>query len=233
MDAYSQVISKQAIEILLEKHGLSDMDFYAQLKSGAFLYQLTSDIFIVYETSENFGLLVKGKAAIEKMVNEDYFPIELEPKNGQPIEYDKDNIQHINERSMYYRDLLNNKTGLKFDTVTENALKEYLTKSFVLSKKNKLGNDGKLALTSVIGEYAIMKYNGKWALRKVYHSGYNPSFEPCVIKSNQKLFFVYSSVIGFLNEPTPIAETFIQRYFISKDSFMADYKKNIDLIILD
>lgn len=233
MEPNCQVVSKETIEELLGKNQLEILDFHEQLRSGAFLYEVPEDTFIIYIMMEDYGLIVKGKAAVEKMILEDNFPIEIIPTKGQPIEFDKANIRHINKRSKYYQELLNSKTGLTYTTITEQSLKDYLAASRLLYQKSELGNDGILALTSIAGEFAIAKFHGRWALLKVYWGGYNPSFEPHVIKSNQKLLPVYFYVTQFLGEPNFNIDSFMQYAFNSIDFNLNNYQVVRDLIILD
>ena len=233
MNTDYQVLSKQSIEELLAKHNLDLDDFNTQLKSSAFLFNLPNDTFVIYKFREELGLLVFNRPALDKMISEDYFPIDNNSIEREPIEYDKDRIRHINEMNDYYRNLLNYKTGLAYDSITEQVLEEYLLASFKLRKKGKLGEDGVLALTSIVGQFAISKFNGKWALRKAYLGGYNPSFEPYIIKSNQKAIPVYSFVIQFLLGTRPEMDFFMSMMFNVKDAFYSDYFKINNLFLLE
>lgn len=206
------------------KRKIDSFDYQLDTNS-AFVYILQNGEIILLPgnlASYENGLIVKSKEAFNKMVKEDFFPVEVIDVYQYEI-YSKGLLnlpEHINENIINLEKVLNIEISnkAKYDDDFFKTFNEAIKK--VDLKKNK--DDYTLSLSILLGEIIIKNKGGYWKIIKEY-GVYNPYYIPYVVlNDNEVELEVMERIMIDLEQP---------QYFDLKKAydFLTDPRLNMQL----
>lgn len=165
-----------------------DVDAYDyQLDSNfAFIYILENQEIVVLPgnlSSYENGLILKNKEVLDKMIQEDYFPVTV--KDYYYYEIYKDRFK--NELSFNINNsisFLESKLKMKLtDTNYDDKFFDQFNNSIKNSDFSKHKDEYLFSLSFLLGEIIIKNKNGFWQINKEY-GVYNPYYVPIVVLKN-------------------------------------------------
>ncbi|MBB1287392.1 hypothetical protein HRH25_23655 [Flavisolibacter sp. BT320] len=195
---YKVLPTKQCIAYI-ESQGLTvdDWDTTLSIPSGyGFLYSLPTKEIVLIPTRTGMpyeGFIYKNKAAFERMVQEDFFP--LSEQYLTYWEMERDNLKSLPASVPYFESLL--QAELQLNTVLRNpeGLEKvyHLLVKFIKEKKSKNLNERVvLAYAILVMDYLVRTKGAEWEIAKRYEI-YNSYFDPIVILDDE-----WKDVVGNL-----------------------------------
>ena len=193
------VTKKQVKDIMqyLSANGLDpiwDKDNHFQLEGNlSIVYRMSSGEFALVPNDldiNKYGLIIHSKECLEKMIQEDYFPLENHDKTI--FEECSIQIQLFKEQKNFFE----GDTIKVLDVIIDLNNFETMDKALntIILKKKKAVPLDFLNLGFAFGEFIIRTNNGfQWAFLKRYGT-YNPYLTPIILSDNNEMIDVYSLV---------------------------------------
>ena len=223
MQNCSNVVSVPELKQMVQDF---DLDMSEQLYNGAEIYPMQDGRLIAFIRGKQYGLLIDSEECLQSMIKQRSFPINN--TLTEPIEYEVENILHINEKTAYYMALLNQNLGMGDININEKNIKAYFAEARRLAREGTLKPAVEVGLMAVLGDYVKKRFQGKWVLRERYDD-YNIVYEPYMLKNNGKMINIRSVVIKLLRDDDyEYAFNYVwNSYFLLKDDHFPEYDKAI------
>ena len=193
-----QIKTKKEMIEYIHKSGVRLKDFDYQLETNyALVYKLPNDEIILLPAGkvgmEYPSFLFSTKNDLEKMIDNDFFPINKEYMNAFELEYDR--MKNIQNNLNYYYSYLSTTLKIDFDEhLTEIKLEKIYNKILLNNFIDKKIEETVLISYSILYMDFLRKiYNGNWEIKKKY-GVYNP-YVSIFLQTEKKRYDIYQKIL--------------------------------------
>jgi len=210
----------------LSQNGKKDivLDSDYQLESNyGFVYNLENGkVVFLPNDLKSKGLIIENKSIFDKMIEDDYLPIEDEFKNL--FESEIKQIQRIDKEIFNYQEHLNKTLKFDFQELDKEAAQAYLSKVVGRTIKKLTTDKDIVGLIAIFGELVRKEVNGKWFTFKRYGK-YNPYYEPNIVTEKKKVIKISSKIMGNIKWKVATLESIFNKMTFEGINGGIDYDK--------